>query len=475
MKITLINPYISISERYAGKTDSGGGHQAPLGICYIAQVLKNQFYDVNIIDAEAESLDEAQVLERIKDSEIIGITSTTVGFHRALHLAKTIKEKASFKIIVLGGPHVSCVMGEVLKYDCFDYAVYGEGEYTMLELCNCFRRADGARYSMNFSEHNNEDISEIKGLIYRHDNKIVVNPTRDYERDLDKLPMPAIDLLPDIELYNPPPMNYMKKPVVNIITSRGCPNQCIEENQKIMFSRKKNNKIKNVSIGDWVMAIDEKINKLVETEVINKEIIEKEVYEIELENGYKIEASNDHPFYTQRGWIELKDLKVTDKILSISPNEKVSFNKKVCNPMFFQSNIDKMNKTNIEKGNIEKARKRMKKLHKNGIIPYNTEKQKLGRKQSKNAREKNGMYKENCDARKYDNFNLFKKLIERKIFCICEKCYSNEFLLVHHKDGSHENDKVSNLQILCKSCHAKVHNIIENMPNRPRKNGIHKN
>ena len=44
--------------------------------------------------------------------------------------------------------------------------------------------------------------------------------------DLDSLPFPAYDLIPDLAVYAPPPCNYKKRPVANVITSRGCPNAC---------------------------------------------------------------------------------------------------------------------------------------------------------------------------------------------------------------------------------------------------------
>ena len=42
-----------------------------------------------------------------------------------------------------------------------------------------------------------------------------------------------------------------------------------------------------------------------------------EIYEIELENGLKLKATAEHPIYTQRGWIELKNLHNDDKIACI--------------------------------------------------------------------------------------------------------------------------------------------------------------
>lgn len=39
----------------------------------------------------------------------------------------------------------------------------------------------------------------------------------------------------------------------------------------------------------------------------------------------------------------------------------------------------------------------------------------------------------------------------------CSRCGSCKFLLVHHKDENRENNELSNLEVLCKSCHQKHH------------------
>lgn len=42
-----------------------------------------------------------------------------------------------------------------------------------------------------------------------------------------------------------------------------------------------------------------------------------EIFEVTLENGEKIRVTENHPFYTQRGWVKLKDLTLKDKILKL--------------------------------------------------------------------------------------------------------------------------------------------------------------
>ncbi|MGF7145282.1 5-methylcytosine-specific restriction endonuclease McrA [Anaerotaenia torta] len=39
----------------------------------------------------------------------------------------------------------------------------------------------------------------------------------------------------------------------------------------------------------------------------------------------------------------------------------------------------------------------------------------------------------------------------------CNRCGSKEKLEVHHKDRDHHNNEIENLEVLCKTCHTKLH------------------
>ncbi len=213
-KVTFINPPITAEERYGSVVKDGGGRQAPLGICYIAAVLQKEGIPVSIIDAEAENLDYKQIWKRLEKfgTDIVGIASTTVAFHRALDLAKKIKASKKDMFIAIGGPHVSALPDMTMKFNCFDVGVVGEGEYTFLDVVKAISEDRG--------------FENIDGLMFRKDGQVIKNAPRKLIENLDELPYPARELLPDQDLYNPPPMNYIKKPVLSVITSRGCPNQC---------------------------------------------------------------------------------------------------------------------------------------------------------------------------------------------------------------------------------------------------------
>jgi anaerobic magnesium-protoporphyrin IX monomethyl ester cyclase len=78
-------------------------------------------------------------------------------------------------------------------------------------------------------------LKPIKGLVWRHDGEIVINPDRPFIRSLDDLPLPRHDLLP-LDRYRAP---LVRGPYAFVVTSRGCPGGC-------RFC------IKHVSYGDTV-------------------------------------------------------------------------------------------------------------------------------------------------------------------------------------------------------------------------------
>ena len=216
MKITLVNPPITSVERYGGRNMSDiGGHQAPLGLCYLAAFLEREGFEVDLIDAEAERLDNIAVIARIREfgPRAVGMTSTTVAFHRAKSLACDIKAHDSGIPVMIGGPHVSANPLQTLSYACFDYGVCREGEVTASELLAAIESGGPVR--------------DIPGLVHREGGEAVCNRPRLYIKDLDSIPFPARHLLSDMRIYRPPLGCYLKTPVVNIITSRGCPYRCI--------------------------------------------------------------------------------------------------------------------------------------------------------------------------------------------------------------------------------------------------------
>jgi radical SAM superfamily enzyme YgiQ (UPF0313 family) len=176
-----------------------------VGLAYIAAVLEKQGHEVRTLDLGLAS--EEQTERFLKDGyELIGLSATSFTYGRALETAKNIKAINKDIVTVLGGPHVAIEMGSILNSPQVDYAVYGEGELTIAEFVEVLEKDRTPTI---------ENLSSIKGLIFRDGHKIVTNPARSRIENLDELPYPAFHLF-DMDKYGAFPL----------LTSRGCPFAC---------------------------------------------------------------------------------------------------------------------------------------------------------------------------------------------------------------------------------------------------------
>jgi len=227
MKVLLINPaqtFFSGSEPPAGNL--------PIGLMYIAAVLKRGGYQVEILDAfmlgdgEFNNTGEAitvglsfeQIRKEVQNRkpDVVGIAGPfTCQIENALETSKVVKEVNINILTVLGGPHATLVPKEVLEETrTIDVVVTGEGEYAMLEIAQYLEEE--------------KPLNSIQGIAYRKSAEIIVNSRRPFLVDLDELPYPAYDLV-DMEKYlNPSRIGYrsFQSRAISMITSRGCPFNC---------------------------------------------------------------------------------------------------------------------------------------------------------------------------------------------------------------------------------------------------------
>lgn len=220
MKITLVQPPLTLEERYGIKHQSGG-ETIPLGLLYLASSIRADGYPVKIIDAEILGLNTKAATEKILAEEpgMVGFTAVTVSVDNAAAVAEEIKKTNPNIITVIGGHHLTTAPEETLKrFPQFDIGVIGEGEKTILELATVVK-------DFGFDK---EKLKSVNGLIFREDNgeKFFKTSPRARNRDLDALPKPAFDLLPNLSDYSPPVHTVKKFPACNLVTSRGCPGQC---------------------------------------------------------------------------------------------------------------------------------------------------------------------------------------------------------------------------------------------------------
>lgn len=217
LKVSLIYPGISVKERYGRDIGDIGGRQAPLGLLYLSAYLKKNEYDTQVIDAEALRLTNDEVIKKLTDfsPDVIAISMTTVAYHSTVALAEQINAKFAKLPIIVGGAHVTANPKQTMKCRCFSFGILREGEETLVELLTAI-----------FAKKT--DFTAIKGIVFR-DNKdqIKITEPRGYIKNIDQLPYPDREALSDIKLYRPPVGCYRENFSVSMITSRGCPYQCV--------------------------------------------------------------------------------------------------------------------------------------------------------------------------------------------------------------------------------------------------------
>lgn len=158
-----------------------------------------------------------EVAQQVADfrPDLVGVSAMTTKYPTASKIAGIIKALNPGIKIVIGGHHPSIFGEQLLRDKNIDFAVIGEGELTMLELVN--RHLDPQ-----------PDFSNVAGLVYKQDGKIVTNPPRALIRDLEGLPIANRDLM----------INEGYVSDNNIMTSRGCPFNCHYCGAQIIWQRK---------------------------------------------------------------------------------------------------------------------------------------------------------------------------------------------------------------------------------------------
>lgn len=212
MKTILIqSPYL----KAFGPYDKVAPISFPMGLGYIAAYLIEHGFPVQIMDPENERIGFDIIRDRIQKEapDIVGITCVTPTFSNALRIAKIVKEVSSATVI-LGGVHAAALPETILKgYPEFDIILIGEGEDTMLELCQHWNNKE-------------RDIGNIKGIAFRQNGSIIKTPPREWIKDIDKLPFPARHLV-NMDRYRIQPHMDVGKKTATMVTSRGCPFHCI--------------------------------------------------------------------------------------------------------------------------------------------------------------------------------------------------------------------------------------------------------
>jgi anaerobic magnesium-protoporphyrin IX monomethyl ester cyclase len=182
----------------------------PIILAYVAAILEKAGHKVIIIDANALRLTKEQTLKILRSfsPDAIGFRADSYWFHRVVEWANYLKTELKVKIII-GGINVTLYPKESLSYFCFDYGIAGEAIESLPQLISALEKE--------------EEVNGIRGLVYRENGDVVVNPPSERLVDFNTYPFPARHLLPNHLYYS---FTSQLKNYTVMLTSTGCPFHC---------------------------------------------------------------------------------------------------------------------------------------------------------------------------------------------------------------------------------------------------------
>jgi len=164
----------------------------------------------------ADFIQAAQIVAGEKP-DLVGISILfSPYFREALRLAQEIKKRIPVPVIA-GGSHVSAEPYSILKKECIDFIICGEGEKPLVEFLKEFM--------------GDKNFERVPGLGFKQNGQMHLNP-KGPNYELDELPLPDLSDFP-LAKYR-----MGKMPIYFLTTSRGCPHKCSFCSVKATFGSK---------------------------------------------------------------------------------------------------------------------------------------------------------------------------------------------------------------------------------------------
>jgi len=195
MKILIIYPY-PLFDRSQEEDIS----VVPIGVYYVAAVLKKEGYDVEILNWYNIHKSPDRIVEtfRAKKPDIIGLSILNANRWGGIEIAQIAKEVDPEVKVIFGGVSATFLWRHFLThFSVIDFVVIGEGEYAFLNLVQVIEQG------------RDKQLQNIRGIAFRRGNRIVRTEAAKPINHLDELPIPA---------------TYFQ--YQHVASSRGCPGKC---------------------------------------------------------------------------------------------------------------------------------------------------------------------------------------------------------------------------------------------------------
>ena len=224
--VVLVNPPFRYFPEVKHSSDSYT--RPPLGIAYLASYLKAyhpEEVNVRLIDSEAQNYTDwdklvGDILQM--EPDIVGFSTVTGTVSAVSRIAKKIKQSRPAITTIAGGPHVTALPDTPI--DGIDVNIFGEGEESLLEYLQEVLLGGSKK--------------DIRGCIRFENGEIASRgERRPFIEDLDSVPIPARQLLPQASYFHSYPYPDVHN-FTTMFTARGCPFNCNFCGNETLWERK---------------------------------------------------------------------------------------------------------------------------------------------------------------------------------------------------------------------------------------------
>lgn len=187
----------------------------PLAVMYLSSFLKRETnHEVKILDCLPDNLELTDIAARIRQFEpdVVGVSATAS--HNLINVSETIQTVRQVRpeaFIVMGGAHVNSFPDIAARLNGVDACIRGDGEKPLQILLETLARKG--------------DLHQVPNiLLLEKDGSIFHGEQIPNEENLDLFPFPDRDECPPGKYFTP---GMKGKLATTMISSRGCPFQCV--------------------------------------------------------------------------------------------------------------------------------------------------------------------------------------------------------------------------------------------------------
>lgn len=182
----------------------------PIDIITLGTYLQEYNHTVKFIDMDCKKLNCDDLTRYIESEFMPNVVIISYDYHIPLHTQKALEniskicnelKRYNIKTIMIG--KTVTYNPNVIELINFDIGIIGEAEKAIIEI-------------LNANINNTKELSKIDGIVFKDNNKTIVNKPNKEKYDINSLPIPNRELC-NIEDYID---------IRSILTSRGCINKC---------------------------------------------------------------------------------------------------------------------------------------------------------------------------------------------------------------------------------------------------------